>query len=302
VISGLGIGRGFPSMEFTTDGFAFQAPVPNPNLVGDSQDAKAINGYSNAFALAGEFTNSQGKQFNGLTATFNGGASWQDYDTGITQTWCRYGAFPTQYTWYITSAFWPGLLLEDKAAYKVLSEKIRISKATGKLEVRSEELKGAQRALLQSSGYMGQIAKTTDGGKTWAIVYTTNSFYFNDIYCTDGNNCWAVGEGPGVYIMNTNDGGVTWNQQMNIANSEYSLMDIAMINATEGWAVGGLLDRSITGEFFHTSDGKNWASTGTLADEYASALSFVPAKNADGYLGWATAFTQEGKSSVLAYK
>jgi len=77
-----------------------------------------------------------------------------------------------------------------------------------------------------------------------------------------------------------------------------------MLNATEGWACGGILtQRNFAGEFWHTSDGgKTWKNQ-SVAGVYGTTLSFVWVNQTLGqYVGWATAFTLNGQSSVLMYK
>jgi len=305
-------------MEYTTNGINFQAPSPNPNFVGTSQDAKRIMGVDRAFGLVGLYTDDKDRSFNGLTASFDGGMTWKDYDTGVVYPWARYGHFPDPNNWYITLGAWPGDLdWDDSSEARVLNQKLRIHNKLG-AQFRHQVIKSApaipvrpNRSLLQTIGYWAMIAKTTDAGKTWQIVYNdTNNFYFNDIDCPTINDCWAVGESesdspqPGVRIVHTADGGKTWDVQMYLSDPNYSLMDVGFVNATEGWAVGGYLSaRNFSGEFFHTSDGgQHWTTAQALSDEYATALSFVTSPTSvGGYLGWATALTEEGASSILGY-
>jgi hypothetical protein len=310
VISGLGFGKNFTSMEYTADGSSFHPPESDPDFLGEGQDAKVIWGQPSAFALAGQYTSFQGKNYNGLAASFDGGHTWVNYDIGYSYPWARYGHFPSPTTWYISAGVWPGDLNWDyDPEARVLSQYVRIHKRHGIQFRPMMGLHGPSRKPLQASGYMAAISKTTDGGKTWATVYNnTGNFYLNDIDCPTTTDCWAVGESesdspqPGVRIIHTADGGNTWNVQMYIANASYSLIDIGMINATEGWAVGAILTRTITGQFFHTSDGGNtWTMAQSLSDEYAMAVSFVETVPGMSYLGWASAITLEGKSSILRY-
>ena len=64
------------------------------------------------------------------------------------------------------------------------------------------------------------IYKTTDGGQTWAVQYTTDQFQVMGLSATDENNAWAVGANDGYagmlpygVVLNTTDGGTNWVQQ-----------------------------------------------------------------------------------------
>jgi len=313
VISGVGIGRNFSSMDYTTDGEVWNAPYPSPDFEGESQDAKVIMGVEHAFGLAGQYVDDHGVESNGLTATFDGGLTYKNYDCNYDAAYARYGSYPSSTTWFVALGIWPeDLEWDHDPEAVVLSRNIRRHKTKG-IQFRHlmPKTEGGSRKLLQTYPYTAGIARTTDGGKTWTTVFNdTGNFYFNDIYCASTTQCWAVGESgsdsptPGIRIIATTDGGNTWVQQFYVNNPEYSLMDISMINANEGWAAGGILARSITGTFFHTLDGgKTWTLDAEVPDNYATVLSFVHTTTVpSGYLGWASSLDIEGACSILAYK
>jgi len=310
VIGGVGIGRNFTSMEYTTDGKTFHPPESDPDFVGAGQDAKTIHGIDHAFALAGSYVDYKDRDFNGLAVTYDGGHTWSNIDIGYEYPIARYGHFPTPTTWFVAAGEWPALdSWDNKDEARVISQRIRIHKEHG-IQFRTDQSEYTSRKLLQTGGYAATISRTTDGGKTWQTVYndTTGSFYFNDIDCPTAKNCWAVGEAesdsprPGIRILHSGDGGNTWQEQLYIGDPTYSLIEIAMLNETEGWAAGAVLTRSITGQFYHTTDGgKTWTTAQTLSDEYALALDLYQPNNGSQYLGWGTAITLEGKSSILIY-
>jgi len=288
----------------------FHAPEADPDFFGESQDSKVINGLANSFGLAGQYTTFQGKNYNGLTASYDGGHTWINYDVGYQIPYTRYGSYPTPTTWFIAAGIWPETLEWDSdPEATVITQKVRIHKRHGVQFRNQMALTGPSRRPLQSYPYLAAVSKTTDGGKTFTTVYNdTGNFYFNDIDCPTVTDCWAVGESesdspnPGVRIVHTSNGGANWDIQLYINNGEYSFTDVGMITTMEGWAVGAILSRSITGLFFHTTDGgKTWTQTQTLTDEYPFAIDFYQATGSNTYLGWATALTIEGKSSVLRY-
>jgi len=309
VISGVGIGRNFSQMEYTIDGRTWHPPEKDPDFVGAGQDAKRIFGVDHAFGLAGSYVDYKDKSYNGLAVTYDGGHSWVNYDMGYMYPIARYAHFPTASTWFVAAGDWPSLdSWDNDPDFHVVSQKIRIHKKHG-IQFRLQE-PHVSRSLLQAGDYEATISRTTDGGKTWTTVYndTTGSFYFNDIDCPTTKNCWAVGEAesdsprPGIRILHSGDGGNTWQEQLYNSDATYSIIEIAMLNETEGWAAGAQLTRSITGKFWHTTDGGlHWNMEQELDDEYAMAISLYQPTNGTHYLGWASAITLEGKSSVLVY-
>jgi len=308
VIGGLGFGRNFSSMEYTPDGKNFHAPPDYTNLFGESQDAKVVNGLQGAFGITGQYTDDKGKNYNGVTISYDGGKTWTNFDVGMPLPLARYGHFPSATVWYLALGDFPSdvSIQEDLEPW---TQKVYLNKRAKRAKVQDPARNG--RKLLQTgAGYAAAISKTADGGKTWTTVFNdTGNFYFNDIDCPTTTDCWAVGESgtdspqPGIRIIHSADGGANWDVQLYIANGSYSLMDIFMLNATTGWACGGIFFRGITGTFYLTNDGgKTWQLAQTLTDEYATAMSFVQPTGSLLYYGWATAFTREGLSSVLAYK
>merc|ERR1712167_60368 len=110
------------------------------------------------------------------------------------------------------------------------------------------EANGAESDL----GFWGQVAKTTDGGESWDIIYETidEGYYPNDIDCYDENTCAFVMEGNyAPKIVTTQDGGATWQEFVDESGSD-SLMAVRMIGPKEVWAAGG----GDTGRFWHSTD------------------------------------------------
>jgi photosystem II stability/assembly factor-like uncharacterized protein len=87
----------------------------------------------------------------------------------------------------------------------------------------------------------GKILFTNNGGYTWEDQYTDSSFYIMDIFFTNSTHGWAVGRWESAWstsgtILNTIDGGITWNRQ------EYSgggLNSIYFTDLDTGWTTGG---------------------------------------------------------------
>ena len=110
----------------------------------------------------------------------------------------------------------------------------------------------------------GSVSKTSDGGKTWSVVLTTDLLsdyiYFNGISCGTELNCVVVGEGDdssGGYrtvAYSTFDGGKSWELTLN--NDNFSLMGVKFISDTEVWLAGSIHSgRHMYGQFYYSSDG-----------------------------------------------
>eukprot|EP01064_Diplonema_japonicum_P022606 TRINITY_DN3257_c0_g1_i1.p1 TRINITY_DN3257_c0_g1~~TRINITY_DN3257_c0_g1_i1.p1 ORF type:complete len:519 (+),score=153.72 TRINITY_DN3257_c0_g1_i1:63-1619(+) len=225
----------------------------------------------------------------------------------------RYGAFPSNTTWYITGGMWPQAPAPPPSAKAggaddlfELTSRISINKKTGKYSTR--ERKTPTSTGTPPPGYMGNytalISKTTDGGATWEKqYYNTGSYYFNGISCASENLCMAVAEGfqqdgssaPGVHVFKTEDG-KTWNNIYTFgAVTGGSAVSIEMVSATEAWVAA---TEQKGASMLHTTDGgKTWdvpnADLKYVGD--VMAMTFIDANTA-----YAVAITELQDSTILA--
>jgi len=316
VVSGVGI-LTISGTEYTTNGTVFM-PSKEIALESESQSVEGIVGMPLGYGVTGQY----GPK-NGVALTTDGGQTFKMYDCGLSnETYLtRYGAFPSATTWYLSAGVWPSNL-EHRArgrreGFRQLTERISIhmDPVTGQAKpvfdfgaARRQKDTIRRNPTDSNNGYYCAIAKTNDGGQTWKQVFNNvNNYYPNGISCPTVNDCWFVAESagpsdnPGARIIATNNGGKTWKVQWHSTDPGYSLMAINMISNTEGWAAGGVLERTIDGEWMHTIDGgKTWINN-TLQGVYGNDMSFVMTGKSS-YVGWATAFTASGFSSVVQYK
>jgi photosystem II stability/assembly factor-like uncharacterized protein len=112
-------------------------------------------------------------------------------------------------------------------------------------------------------------------GATWYEQDSPLSSY-NGIYMINNTNGWAVGD-LGV-IVNTTDGGLSWNYQANPDASNRHLNDVFFLNASEGWAVGN------SGVILHTANGGAlWTIEGAgMTTNMLRAVQFTSSTN--GYV------------------
>jgi len=169
----------------------------------------------------------------------------------------RYGSFPSQNTWYVTSGTWGDSLtsqLKNTTSHS-LNSNLRVSSNGINIELFNG----------QASGYWGAISKTTDGGETWETVFTSeasDAYYFNAIDCSSELHCVAVTEGQTVddfHAFVTFDGGATWTDSLvesPIPSNTVSFTSAAWKDDMEGWVAGAVQNgRSLSGLFMKTSDG-----------------------------------------------
>ena len=252
--------------------------VQVPNLFVSSQSVSRFSSGAGKFGAAGYIT-TKDASFTGVAVSLDKGASFQTYDiaTNSTEYPARYGAFPTDSTWYVSTGTWPIddlTLTANKHSYR-LSQHITVNQNSHKFHPLS--------AINVGEGlYTGNIMKTTDGGNTFTEVLNTKGmYYFNAISCADANNCVAVAEnGDSAVGYRTSDGGANWEMvvtpEMN--GQGVSMMSCYMISATEYWLGGGEMGK--TGYFWHgVGDAKPVLST--LKMTYATDMNF------DGDVGYA---------------
>lgn len=269
---------------------------------GITQNVEAFG--ASGFGVTGQFSFSVNDAVNGVCVSFDAGKTWTHSDIGLDAShyYARYGAFPSESTWFVSSGMWPS---DARAAPSkrdpTLLSKYITALPSGKVTHRLGE-KGTKPSLGakkfgddNTTGWYGAISRTTDGGKTWTQVYNTDLFYFNQIHCADVNTCLAVGENDdGAYVVKTADGGATWDEVLTAASGT-SLVAVRMLSATEAWVSGGVQARSgMQGYYYHTTDGgSSWVLS--TAPGYSFDLSF---SQGVGY----SAYLTQSYSSMAIYK
>jgi len=117
-------------------------------------------------------------------------------------------------------------------------------------------------------GLWGFILHSNDGGETWIQDSIVWGRPLRAIHFVDPDNGWIVGGGyassSGYYhciIMNTNDGGITWNNQFeHNSRKGYYLFSVYFTDSLNGWSSGGGWNNSKI--ILKTNDGgNNWDTT-----------------------------------------
>jgi len=217
----------------------------------------------------------------GVATSHDFGVTWE-LSSAVPAGYVRYGAFPTEQTWFISSGMWGAY--ESNKDHQLSSWLSVDTKSTLTVGDRAAS-KGKASAARGATGWFGAVSKTTDGGKTWTQVFTSDLdndyYYFNGIACSSVDHCTVVGEGDdglGGYLnvaYTTFDGGNTWERVLSAG--DVSMMGVDYINDSEGWLVGTKKSgRNLSAQFYHTIDGgKSFVVEETLDNCFAIDLDFA---------------------------
>lgn len=246
-------------------------------ISGTSQSVNTYGSNSEYIAMTGVFIAGSitSAPTTGVATSTDSGATWT-LSSNIPTTSARYGAFPSETTWYVSSGMWgedPVTSSNSTQGFRGLSSRMSVVDGSFVLDTSSASLvknqrnrraeKGMHAAPQATTGWFGAVSKTTDGGKTWTQVFSsdleTDYYYFNGIDCSSESNCVVVGEGenadgsPLVVAYTTVDGGNTWVKSL--STNDYGLMAVSFSSSTDVWLGGISKDgRQTTGKFWKSTD------------------------------------------------
>jgi hypothetical protein len=253
------------------------------------------------FGVTGSFSLGIKNSVNGVATSTDYGKSWTYSDVKASDPYkyaARFGAFPSESTWYVATGSWTSADAELKG--HLLSSKISVEydHKTQQQLYHFTKNAGAAKGNLRggdSTGYYGGIFKTTDGGKTFTLVYDTDQQYFNEIHCANELVCMAVGENSNeAYGILTTDGGETWKYALT-APASTSLGAVRMLSEKEIWVGGGeMTPKTVTGAYYHSVDG---GETWSLTNFGGMVMDF----SFNGGIGYAAYMTPQ-YNSVAVYK
>lgn len=131
---------------------------------------------------------------------------------------------------------------------------------------------------LVAVGKWGNIILSQDG-KTWQQAHTPVQTLFTNVFFVDELHGWAVGHD--ATIVNTLDGGETWQLQQYLPELDKPLLDVVFFDKNNGLAVGAY------GLFFRTQDGgKSWQKefkTSLLFEEDQAYLAELKQQDPEAY-------------------
>lgn len=121
----------------------------------------------------------------------------------------------------------------------------------------------------------------------WTPQNSTITVRLNDVFFTDNQTGWAVGNDG--FIVNTTDGGENWTEQT--SGVDVILRAVFFLDADTGWAVGGQVERAMLKT---TDGGVNWQNmpTNDIASNQMFDIAFADADN-----GWLITYSNIYKTS-----
>eukprot|EP01105_Mastigella_eilhardi_P020541 TRINITY_DN48_c3_g1_i1.p1 TRINITY_DN48_c3_g1~~TRINITY_DN48_c3_g1_i1.p1 ORF type:complete len:419 (+),score=113.79 TRINITY_DN48_c3_g1_i1:180-1259(+) len=295
VTAGLGADRFGASSAYTTDSGQSWTLTDDRNLMADYQDCEPVPNTPEMIVMPGFWEDIIGKSGAGVAISHNSGRDFAHHDWHV-DTEPRYAAFGSSSVGWISGGTWPDTEEEAQLTRMFNRHVGFVKNAEGFLEHRF-----VQQPAAGVEGFVGVIAKTTDGGNTWTVQLndTTTGIYFNGISAVDPQNVWAVAEGDaGAYIYHTSDGGAHWEQQLFTAGA--SMLTVKFFDTLEGWVAGAATYAAEVGGmsagFWHTLDGGKTWELQTVRNYYVSDLDLLDREHV-----YATAFSLLGDSAILQY-
>jgi len=151
--------------------------------------------------------------------------------------------------------------------------------------------------------YEASIWHSTNGGNSWVQQFDSNNLgYLSDIDMVNENLGIAVGSGNNFtsQIYRTVNGGATWNQISFSSQNQHNLLEIQMVNANDGWAMGyspnGPAGQPGTAILKTTDGGQSW----TLLS-MNEPIGILGLSMHDEHIGYATGGNNLKVSRILKY-
>jgi hypothetical protein len=295
---------GVITQDHTVNGNTF---IPGGPVLCPAQDIGVVP-VTKEFALIAECTEGQG------VYTSHNGSTYAAHiipDSVLNSTagagLVRYGAFPSELTWYVAAGTFPNTN-NDNNGYNKVHKKKRVTKyvtaAAESYEINQETQVGDGPVKCSEDPencFAGAILKTTDGGKTWTKVWeninTGDNIYNNGIHCSSVDHCVAAVEGDSARILLTVDGGKTWTESMHDTDSASSLVAVHMLDEKEVWVSGGHMGNPFEGRFWHSLDGGKTFTKEAIPGLYSFSFDMTSKES-----GFSVCLTQSSGVQLLKYR
>lgn len=202
----------------------------------------------------------------------------------------RYASFPSPSTWFVTLGTFPNT--SSVAGAAAITRNIHLH-ADGQYAA----LHFNEKTPVPSDdpAWWGQIMATRNSGESFDVVFSNETFYFNQISCPSINVCYAVGENDdAAYAYKTSDSGATWN--LIFEGEGLSLMSVFAVSETEVYLGGGVMQFPVIGYAIYSADGGESFESTQIPDNYLSSMSFPTPST-----GFATSLNTEQQSGIVTF-
>ena len=216
----------------------------------------------------------------------------------------QYTAMPSENVWYVTLGSTPNSAPISSSSFAERQK--RQHDAKGDFGSSSSSQGSGSDNYTNPCFYTAVVAKTTDGGKTWANVFvaSNSTFSLSGIDCANNTHCVAVGSGQtGGLIYQTTDGTnfklvYSWD---NADSLTHTISKVRFASSSSVWAAATqtyLLWSSLV--LLHsTNGGSTWNVEST---NIANLTSLTDLTFTEGGVGFATATLSSGAYTILRYQ
>ena len=225
---------------------------------------------------------------NGLFSTYDGGNSWET-NSVPTAHWTVSADFVGSEQIWVAAGIWPTDEENSNAPVQPYFHDLGIM---------DYENYNIDREIYEAS-----IWHSTNGGNSWVQQFDSNNLgYLSDIDMVNENLGIAVGSGNNFnsQIYRTVNGGATWNQISFSSQNQHNLIEIQMVNANDGWAMGyspnGPGGQPGTAILKTTDGGQSW----TLLS-MNEPIGLLGLSMHDEHIGYATGGNNLKVSRILKY-
>lgn len=325
VFSGVGFGTVSESIQYLSKGTTWLPSTVPPALFSEVQSLRATHDGEHIIALGAGITGSV------IMHSTDYGKSFTPIPFNVTLvnkncTAAAYASMVDNVTWYVTLGNSPNNGNSNSNSQSAPASSsfggaqfVRAESFTSSI-VKNEDgtfgrvfhtaLEGHKMRASQDEkcpGYTGQIAKTTDGGKTWKMLVAESSYTFAQIECTSATHCVAVGygvvDGQTVSLIFLSTDGETFKQVYSIVSTQaesYGFQTVKFADAHEVWVGGSAtIGQANYGALWYSKDGgKTWKQ---YADLQPNIVMIFDLSFAAG-VGFAVAMTELKTATILRYK
>lgn len=121
-------------------------------------------------------------------------------------------------------------------------------------------------SIIIAAGYDGTVLRSEDGGDNWATQNTNTGRDIGKVYFPTPDAGWLLTFGRTDTILQTIDGGASWNKILLPVKSAWR--EMAWVDSQTAWLIGSLSFSSVI--FYTTDAGQTWTQVHSANNSYLS--------------------------------